>query len=372
MDTYQEKTSPELITRKYTVYYVVAAFIVAIVAIVVIFVGFYVVQNKALLPETDNSAVGGIKDSDRGIPIEKDAQFNISGSLHLTLLPKNESKLVNTYTYDINSAEFKSIQLAQGLNMTTKVSPNGDRLAFARYGGDEVMHIFVTDQERKDFKRISKNKLSFKREPTWSPDGSSIAYVAFEEDGSDAHDPEGWQVYVADTRSGDTKKDERLITRGYNPIFSPDGNSLLLIKNEGLYLYDLTQNKEPEKVWGVLGGEDSGSHMHSHMKLSLSHDAKTLAWSDHHKLPNGGLTLFSITSWSPFSIEVKKQIDNYIIYNIFSPDDKYLAVQVADEALDGQLINGRVLVYNLDTFDFKNILDLRGFNVDFMWLTDWR
>ncbi len=362
-------------TIHYTYIAIIFALVIFIIAIITGSCSFCsdVFSQKQKI---DTNIVKGIKDVDRGVSIQKGGKFNLTGSLYLTLMPIDKSRAISIYSYDINSTKFKNLSLYSGSNISSKISPNGENIAFARPVVGGSMQIFVTNIATGDTKAVSKNNVKYKREPIWSPDGNSIAYIVSggenrnnnSKEGS--HNPEAWGVFIVGV--GTNAGEERFITSGYNPIFSPDGNSLLVLKNEGLFLYDLTKDAESQKVWGVLGEKKFGAYMHSHMKLSLSKDGKKLAWSDHHRSPGGGLTLFTITSWKPFSMEIRKQLKGGFIYNVFSPDSNYLAVETYDEARNGQLTNGHVLVYDMSTFDFRDVFNLNGFDTGFLWLTDWR
>ena len=371
MDIYKEEQSSIQKNKQHIAKYVYITIIfVLIIFILTILTGFCPFCSKETLQQKNNNIVGGIKDADRGVLVQKEKRFNLSGSLYLTLLPNDKSRVISVYSYNINSTKFKNLLLSKYLNISSKISPDGKQIAFARYKNG-VIQIFVTDIATGNSKKISENNIRYKREPIWSPNGNSIAYIAYNgKNGNNSHNPESWKVYVVGV--GSNAENERFITNGYNPIFSPNGNSLLVLKNKGLFLYNLTKDAKPIKVWGVLGEKEFGAYIHSHMKLSLSNNGKMLAWSDHHRLPKGGLTLFTISSWKPFSMKIKKQLSGGFIFSVFSPNDKYLAVETYDEGQNSQLINGRVLVYNIDTFDFKNVFNLGGFSVRLLWLTDWR
>lgn len=307
---------------------------------------------------------------DRGyIPFLQNPPFDLSGGLYLTLTPKGQSTPLQSYVYDLKERTLKEFPLGEGENITTKISPDGTALAFAKARPqDDYMQLFLSDTRTGKLRQLTDDTVTFKREPTWSAQNDQLAYITAElpeGEERDPHLPESWNIYVTDLE-GNT----RFITEGYNPLFSPNGDALLLLKNDGLYLYALDEdNSAPQKVWPVLN-----ELANSHMKLTLSHDPdKTvLAWTNHHASPDGELILFNVNSWEPFEMRLVHRIKRSAIFTAFSPDFQYLAVEVADPVPNETGRNLHIAIYDLETLSTEYLLDLNEFNGDFMWLTDWR
>jgi Tol biopolymer transport system component len=63
-------------------------------------------------------------------------------------------------------------------------SPDGTKIAFARdVTGGDLFHIFVMNQDGSEQTDLTPDARLMSRDPTWSPDGSRIAYVALHPQG---------------------------------------------------------------------------------------------------------------------------------------------------------------------------------------------
>lgn len=317
---------------------------------------------------------------DRGVLETINRSEALGGTLYLTLSPKGHA-VPEIYSYDIDSNLFeKETRLPPGMNLTPKFSPDGRTVAFARYPlNSDVMQVFAGDPNSNTLKQVTSNDITYKREPVWSPDGTRLVYVAESKtdlqnegvySGHPEHPVEAWQIYVTDLNGN-----EHFISRGYNPIFSPDGNKLIFLKNNGLNVLDLSDpNATPENVWGV-----QNDRAHYHMKLTLSHDGKTLVWTNHHGNNDQGQLLVINMSWDPFSVSLARELSGIYIYTAFSPDDRYLAVEKFVKDPTDPSISGsdypnspRINVFNLSTLEEKELLNLKGFDGNYLWFTDWQ
>ncbi|WP_138509393.1 amidohydrolase family protein [Maricaulis alexandrii] len=105
-------------------------------------------------------------------------------------------------------------------------SPDGSRIVFESLGV-----LWVADAEGSDARRLTRAEAGERREitPTWSPDGRTIAFVAWD-------DEELGSIRTISARGGR----ERTITSepGHyaNPRFSPDGDMIVFEKGSGGYL----------------------------------------------------------------------------------------------------------------------------------------
>jgi Tol biopolymer transport system component len=128
--------------------------------------------------------------------------------------------------------------------------------------------------------------------PWISPDGTRVAY--------ESH----YQIFLIDMNGG---QPQRIIEKGGDANWSPDGNALVFQSPNGLGIFDVHTMKtsslpEAEHIWGgfwltkdtILAGTDAGSGKSKY----LIFDFKTKKWTD----------VFTAT------------IDNTMI----SPDNKYL------------------------------------------------
>lgn len=311
--------------------------------------------SKELLKGED---VGDIRDLQK----ENEQDPVLSGTLLLTLREKGASTF-HPYAYDFETGNLLRVESVGDTAMNITPSPDASQAAFSARRGD-IRHIVVIESGREY--AVSYNTLAFKREPRWSSDGTRIAYVATDaRDAHVAHQAEGWSVYVARADGSG----EEYVGAGYAPVFSPDGRKVLFIRADGLYLFDL-EDKTSKKVWEIVGGD-----AHSHMKLSLSPDFSTLAWSDHHGFREAGvLALFTIDSWEPFSMSPSAHLITPAVFSAFSPDGSRLAFQTAvatTTPAGAALLYPKIFLYSLRTGAMAAILDLDGFDPSFLWVDAW-
>ncbi len=282
-----------------------------------------------------------------------------SGYLFLTLTEKNDDVRLGDlsfYALDIETERLRKVSVG---SITPKLSTDKRFTAFVA-GTTKGMGVHILDHTTGEVREISSNNMPFKREPVWSSDASTVAYVAtqastHEEDGH--HTPERWEVYVVDI-SGE----ERFIARGYSPVFSPDGNTLLILRNDGLWAYDISSSTPVGRVvWGIKGEADDM------MKINLSPDFKKLAWSNHHSQQ---VALFEIDDWDALALRSIEQISGSVVWSVFSPDSTHLAMEVFDD-VDGKPENPRIVLRDLSSGKEKLLQSLKGYNVDYLWITDW-
>lgn len=116
---------------------------------------------------------------------------------------------------------------AKGDSVLPTWSPDGSMIAFQskREGGD--YQVFVMDKDGNNKKRLSDGK-GYAGQPEWSPDGQSIVYVAGDQQTGSTHD-----LFVVPVEGGTAKK----ITPGgkdlSTPRWSPDGKSIIYLDNAG-------------------------------------------------------------------------------------------------------------------------------------------
>ncbi len=104
----------------------------------------------------------------------------------------------------------------------SQVSPQGDRVLFQALG-----YLWIRDLSGGEPRRLTRQTDHFELEPTWSPDGRSIAYISWD-------DQALANVRVVNARGDETG---RIIVAGpghfREPTFSPDGTTLVYRKVSG-------------------------------------------------------------------------------------------------------------------------------------------
>lgn len=116
-----------------------------------------------------------------------------------------------------------------------------DRLQFKRdyagyLTGDRHTHLYVWDVEAKELTQITDGPFD-ESSPTWSPDGSQIAFVSNRTDEPDSNSNS--DIWVVDAAAGATPR--QLTTNpgsDSSPVWSPDGTQIAFVRN-----------LEPEIIW---------------------------------------------------------------------------------------------------------------------------
>ena len=144
------------------------------------------------------------------------------------------------------------------------VSPDGRLIAWAQIAGHGG-YWFVCAARRSD-PSVSAvvNPLALSAyAPNWSPDGRFLVYTGF------TAGDDGWQVYVTELASGDTRR----ICRGENASFTPDGKGVVydldgVVYRRALAAADLPSGRrvpsaadEPEKVLVTFRNPASGENL---------------------------------------------------------------------------------------------------------------
>ena len=157
------------------------------------------------------------------------------------------AKLFDLYRYDLVNDDEE--RLTHGLRAwNPKLSADGKKLVFAT-GSDGTANIGICDADGKNFRQVTKfsqGEQAFT--PDWSPDGKQIAF------GYSADDNQSAAVINEDGT------EFKVVVHGVdarNPVFSPDGRSVVYAAAEGgifnIFAIDLASGTK-RQLTNVLGG----------------------------------------------------------------------------------------------------------------------
>ena len=174
---------------------------------------------------------------------------DLSGDVYLTLALVGDNA-ANLYTLDVDSRVISRLSGDDFVRYTSKISPSGDKIAYVaapidresefEFPHSEFLQVYVKDLNSGIVDKLTDSRTNAKILPSWSPDGTQIAFTA-QYSGASEEDfliPNEWGVGVADLH-GNTAR----IDFGTSPFWSPDGNKLLILRNDGLYFYSFSEEK---------------------------------------------------------------------------------------------------------------------------------
>ena len=186
------------------------------------------------------------------------------------------------------------------------VSPTGARVV-AEARGD----IFTLPAEKGDIRNLTNTPGSAERDPSWSPDGKSIAYF------SDASGE--YQLYIRDQ---DGLSPPKVIDLGPNPSFfygphwSPDSKRIAFAdKHLRIWYVDVAGGKPAKIDTGLRGGFGAAT------ELSWSPDSQWIAYTRDLESELHAVFLYSIASHT--ATQITDGMSN-AANPVFDPNGKYL------------------------------------------------
>jgi len=119
-----------------------------------------------------------------------------------------------------------------GLGREPDWNPNCDRIAYTGRSSNPSHHehdVWITDTSGTDTIRLTDNGA---QSPSFSPNGSLIAYVGVIRDTIDPYEVLGINVWVMDTVG--MHKTQLTFDGGWEPAWSPDGNQIVYVRGESV------------------------------------------------------------------------------------------------------------------------------------------
>jgi tricorn protease len=186
------------------------------------------------------------------------------------------------------------------------ISPTGVRVVIEAHGD-----IFTLPAEKGDTRNITKTPGSAERDPSWSPDGKSLAYF------SDASGE--YQLYIRDQ---DGLQPPRVIDLGpdpsffYGPRWSPDSKRIAYSdKHLRLWYVDAAGGKPVKVDTGIRGAFGPST------ELSWSPDSQWIAYTRDLENQLHAIFLYSLATHT--STQVTDGMSN-VAHPVFDPGGKYL------------------------------------------------
>jgi Tol biopolymer transport system component len=111
---------------------------------------------------------------------------------------------------------------------TPSISPNGDALVFSRFPSgasqDYTEEIFVKQPGDGRPARLTNNRVR-DYEPSWSPDGTKIAFVSVQP--GKPGDPSSEQIFTMNADGADLQQLTFTVVQEFTPKYSPQGNRIV-------------------------------------------------------------------------------------------------------------------------------------------------
>jgi tricorn protease len=234
------------------------------------------------------------------------------GSLHLYDLATHQEHAVPiTIQGDLPALTPRLTAIPAKEVENVAVSPTGVRVVAEAHGD-----IFTLPGEKGDIRNLTKTPGTAERDPSWSPDGKSIAYF------SDASGE--YQLYIRDQ---DGLQPPKVIDLGpdpsffYSPSWSPDSKHIAFSdKHLRLWYVDAAGGKPVKIDTGLRGGFGAST------ELSWSPDSQWIAYT--RDLENELHAVFFYSLATHTSTQITDGMSN-AAHLVFDPNSKYLYFTVS-------------------------------------------
>ncbi|PIT91065.1 hypothetical protein COU17_02440 [Candidatus Kaiserbacteria bacterium CG10_big_fil_rev_8_21_14_0_10_49_17] len=282
----------------------------------------------------------------------------LTGKLYLTLRKNSANDLPDLYIYDFSTKNLEELPVGtteDALRITSHSTSDSSQVAYAAASQDGVLQIFSTGER---VRQLTNSSIRLKRNPEWSLSGEKVAYMAERANRNETslYKPEAWSVFVVDGEGN-----ERYITDGAYPQWGPDDNTLLVLKSDGLHVFNIASSTAV-RAWKARGGAATN------MKIDVSRDGSKIAWSSPE---DGQVLLLSVSSWSPFEASYIGKVPVHAFWVAFSPDSTYLATQSVTWDSLKENPRARVEVYDTTTLKGGKVFGLDAYDQEAMFVTDW-
>lgn len=346
----------------------------AVVIVLVIVAGVYMTRFQSKEPKVDTPPVTEVE--------EVAPDLSDSGRIYVTLSSDSEYRGGDVYAYEFaddrltkGSADFED---GNYVRYGSVVSPDKTQVAYfvaprnevegADYAFTEPLQL-ITFPIGNDaaFIRQTNDGLAFKSGIAWSSDNRFIVYEAYTGefgDLADFEDYDNWSIFIVDTESNSGA--ERVVTGGGSPKWSPDGSSILFLRNDGLYTYDLATAESVNAVPALAPASRV-------TRIDVHHESNLLVTNS----TTTALEVFDVTSWSPLRLEARTEIavdaGAEVFWPTFSPDGLAIAVIGQETVITSQYPRVSLVAYDVSTGQPNILYRLdQSFNPEGAILSDWQ
>ncbi|ATC94325.1 hypothetical protein PTUN_a1737 [Pseudoalteromonas tunicata] len=179
-------------------------------------------------------AIHGVYPTMAWTPDNKGLVFWAGGKIHqVDVKTKQASEIA--FKVETSKKMQKALRFAQNIDTpefdvkmlrNVQISPDGETAIFEAMG-----KIYLRDLDSGKIKPLTKSSAGFQFFPTFSRDGKQVAFVSWQDD-------EQSQLHVVSTRSGKGKTLLKEKGKFVEPVFSPDGKTVVFRKVRGGAILD--------------------------------------------------------------------------------------------------------------------------------------
>ncbi|HLO18563.1 MAG TPA: DPP IV N-terminal domain-containing protein, partial [Anaerolineales bacterium] len=192
-------------------------------------------------------------------------QVTPKSTKEVVIFSYEEDGYAHLFAYIPNKMPLTRITYGDWDDITPAVSPDGKKIAFAS-NRNGFWDLYLLDLSSGDVTQLT-NTLQYEGAPTWSPDGSFLAFEAYEDDNLNivvgpANDPLKDSIRLTASASAD-----------HSPAWAPDGRHIAFISDGDVILADLDQTD------GSRFTNLSNTELASESHPAWSPDGKRLAWA---------------------------------------------------------------------------------------------
>jgi Tol biopolymer transport system component len=197
------------------------------------------------------------------------------------------------YLLDVPSRKVRK-RLDLNLDAVTgpSYSPDDKRIVFSGTVGG-VTDLYIVDADGKNLRRLT-NDLYGDLQPSWSPDGRTIAFATDREPPTDITRLRfaKWQIALIDAETGQIQVVPNQAGLNINPAWAPDGKSVAYISDrtgvQNVFLYDLNDRLHYQ-LTNVIGGVSAITEYSPAISWARGNDKLAFTYYE-----NGDYTVWSV------------------------------------------------------------------------------